>query len=260
MENIKEYVNIQKEKIKKEVAALGSVPQFAVFQVGNNEASNRYVKNKIKDCGDVEILAHWYNFPEEIEEEEFIDEILKTQEHYDAVMVQLPLPPHISFEKVKAAIDIEKDVDGFCDSSKFKPCTPKGIVDYLKRTGIEIEGKHIVIIGRSEIVGKPLAKMLLEENATVTVCHSKTKNLWKHIDIADLIVTAVGKANFLNCYSIHVPVIDVGINFVDGKICGDCFNIEGREVTPVPGGVGLLTRLALLENIVEGKREREGKN
>lgn len=136
--------------------------------------------------------------------------------------------------------------------SSFSPCTPKGIIDYMEQgCGFDFEGKHIVVIGRSEIVGKPLAKMLIEKNATVTVCHSKTKYLDNHTYHCDAIICAVGKRKFLNCYSIHIPVIDVGINFNDeGEIVGDCFNIEDRDVTPVPGGVGLLTRIALLENAV----------
>lgn len=251
---IKEYTEIRKQEIKELVSKFDQAPQVAIFQVGDNEASNRYVRNKVKDCGDGGIIAHWYKFETDISEEDFLAEILETQEHYDGIMVQLPLPPHISFDKVKDVIKVAKDVDGFCLGSHFDPCTPKGIVDWLERTGVEIAGKHVVIIGRSEIVGKPLAKMMLERNATVTVCHSKTKELWKHLEIADLIVCAVGKAKFLNCYSIHVPVIDVGINFDEnGKMVGDCFNTEGREVTPVPGGVGLLTRLALLENVVKAK-------
>ena len=118
--------------------------------------------------------------------------------------------------------------------------------------------KNATVIGRSDIVGKPLAEMLTDLDATVTLCHSKTKNIYNHIQTADIIFCAVGKAKFLNCYPIHVPVIDVGINFnEDGKLVGDCYNTEGRDVTPVPGGVGLLTRLALLENVVEARRNRK---
>ena len=162
----------------------------------------------------------------------------------------MPLPDHIDETAIKLAIDPMKDVDGFHPASHFKPCTPSGIVDYLiNGCNYDFEGKNVTIFGRSEIVGRPLADMLLKLNATVTLCHSKTRNVWNHINTADLIVSAVGKAGFLNCYAIHVPVVDVGINFDEnGKLVGDCFNTEHRDVTPVPGGVGLLTRVALLEN------------
>lgn len=256
MRNIKEYVKSQKEQVREEVAALSYSPQLAIVQVGNNEASNRYVANKVKDCGDVGIKAHCYYFEEKIQEDDLVSEILEIQKWYDGIIVQLPLPAHINNERIKKIIEENKDVDGFHPLSWFDPCTPKGIMDYLRDSDFEVEGKSVVIIGRSDIVGKPLAKMMTDANATVTLCHSKTKNLWKHIDNADLIVCAVGKANFLNCYSIHVPVIDVGINFVDGKLVGDCFNTENKEVTPVPGGVGLLTRLALLKNVVKAAKMR----
>ena len=170
----------------------------------------------------------------------------------------MPLPDHISDAAIKLAIDPLKDVDGFHPMSKFAACTPKGIMDYLT-FGCDFDfcGKHAVVIGRSDIVGKPIAKMLTEKNATVTLCHSKTKNISKFVNGADLIVCAVGKAKFLNCYAIHCPVIDVGINFdSEGKLVGDCFNTENRDVTPVPGGVGLLTRVALLENVVAAARMR----
>lgn len=177
--------------------------------------------------------------------------------YYNGVIVQLPLPPHIRQQTVVAAIPADKDVDGFRTDSPFDPATPKGIMDYLKTCNYNLEGQDVVIIGRSDIVGKPLAKMMTDANATVTLCHSKSK-LSKHIYNCDLIITAVGKPKFLNCYSIYVPVIDVGINFDDnGKLCGDCFNTEGRNVTPVPGGVGLLTRCALLDNVITARENRQ---
>jgi methylenetetrahydrofolate dehydrogenase (NADP+)/methenyltetrahydrofolate cyclohydrolase len=157
---------------------------------------------------------------------------------------------------VVAAINPEKDVDGFYPDSPYAPATPGGIMRYLRYLEFDLAGKDVVIIGRSNIVGKPLAKMMTDADATVTLCHSKSK-LSHHLYNADLIVTAVGKAGFLNCYPIHVPVIDVGINFdKNGKLCGDCFNVEGRDVTPVPGGVGLLTRCALLDNVIEAKARK----
>ena len=131
-------------------------------------------------------------------------------------------------------------------------------MNYLDYCGFEPEGKHVVVIGRSDIVGKPMARMMTDANATVTLCHSRTKNLSHFTHDADLVITAVGKAKFLNCYSLHVPVVDVGINFnEEGKLCGDCYNTENRDVTPVPGGVGLLTRLALLENTIKAWKAHE---
>ena len=147
----------------------------------------------------------------------------------------------------------EKDVDGFRLDSWYYPATPKGILDYLKYCKFDFDGKNAVVIGRSEIVGKPMARMLLEENITVSVCHSHTAeaDLEYLLKRADLVVCAVGKPRFLDCSNIDCPVIDVGINFDNnGKLIGDCYNVEGKDVTPVPGGVGLLTRVALLDNVI----------
>lgn len=248
MKDIKDYVSKRKQELKELIT---EPITFAVVQVGENEASNRYKK---KDCEEVGIKCEWYWYPEDITEDELLAEIGDLQPYVDALMVLMPLPQHISVEKVKTAINPEKDVDGFHPMSKFEPCTPKGIIDYLDYCRFPFEGSDVLVIGRSDIVGKPLARMLLDRDCTVTLAHSKTKRLRDKIERADLIVCAVGKANFLNCYAIHVPVIDVGINFDEnGKLVGDCFNTEGREVTPVPGGVGLLTRMALLENVIRSK-------
>ena len=256
LKNIKEFTAQWKAAMKEEIAQMMSAPKLLIVQVGNNEASNRYVRNKMKDCDEVGITAHAYYYPEDTTEFELVDQIEHLVEFYDGVMVQLPLPPHIRVEAAVAAIPKEKDVDGFRCDSLFSPATPLGIVNYLDYCGFDFEGKEVVILGRSDIVGKPLAKMMTDRNATVTLCHSKSK-LSNHIYRADLIVSAVGKAGFLNCYPIHCPVVDVGINFVDGKLVGDCFNTEGRNVTPVPGGVGLLTRLSLLENVLQAKEMRK---
>lgn len=257
-QNIKEYCQKKKEELKELIALLDKKPVLAVIQVGNNEASNRYIKNKKKDCEEVGIDCQWYYYPEEITTEQLIMEIKDLQDFVDGLIVQLPLPRSIDVEQVKLAIDPTKDVDGFHPMSKFKPCTPKGIVEYLDYCRFPFEGSDVLVIGRSDIVGKPMAKMLLDRDCTVVQAHSKTKRLWDKIERADLIVCSVGKAKFLNCYAIHCPVIDVGINFDEnGKLVGDCFNTEDREVTPVPGGVGLLTRVALLENIVWRKAQSE---
>lgn len=248
---IKEYVAALKQALKEKIAKMEQTPQLAIVQVGNVEASNRYVKNKVKDCEEVGVDAHIYWYPDSITEIELIDDIKDIQEHYHGIIVQLPLPQHIRSDKVVAAIKPEKDVDGFHVDSWFKPATPKGIMDYLDYCGYNLEGKNVVIIGRGPTVGKPLAAMMTDANATVTLCHSKSK-LSSFIYQADLIVVAVGKAGFFNCYPIHVPIIDVGINVDEnGKLVGDCINKEDRDATPVPGGVGLLTRVALLDNAVE---------
>ena len=252
LKNCKEYATIWKAAIKKKVDNMDNKPILTIVQVGDVEASNRYVRNKMNDCDAVGIVAQHVICPIEITTEELIELIDSKQYRSDGVIVQLPLPDHIDTSRVTAAINPLKDVDGFRSDSKFKPCTPGGIMKYLEYCGWDPIGKNVTIIGRSDIVGKPLARMMTDADATVTLCHSKTQHIDHHLRTADLIVTAVGKAKFLNCYAIHKPVIDVGINFDEnGKLCGDCVNIENRDVTPVPGGVGLLTRCMLLENVVE---------
>lgn len=254
--NIKEYCAEKKaqlkEKIEKDFPEGTRKPTLAVFQIGNVEASTRYIRNKKKDCEEIGINFEWYYYPEEITTKELVCEIKDITPYVDSLIVQMPLPDHIDEAAIKLAIDPTKDVDGLHPMSWFDPCTPAGIVDYVNNgCNFDWSGKNVTIFGRSDIVGKPLADMLTRRDATVTLCHSKSKDKWQYINGADLIVTAVGKAGFLNCYSIYVPVIDVGINFDEnGKLVGDCINTEDRDVTPVPGGVGLLTRVALLENTV----------
>ena len=253
LKNIKEYVALQKEILKIRAHHLENFPRLAIVQVGENEASNRYVRNKVKDCEEVGIVADVYTFPENTTEFELDDELNHLQEFYDGVIVQLPLPPHIRSSVATNAIMPEKDVDGFRLDSWYNPATPKGIMDYLKYCEFDFDKKNAVVIGRSEIVGKPMARMLLEENMTVTICHSHTAeaDLEYLLKRADLVVCAVGKPRFLDCSNIGCPVIDVGINFDNnGKLIGDCYNVEGKDVTPVPGGVGLLTRVALLDNVI----------
>ena len=246
---IKEFVKQKKLYFKNYIKEFGLTPSLLIIQVGNNEASNRYVRNKVKDCEEVGIFAEVIKCDESINTDELINIIRKRQWLYSGIIIQLPLPKHIDKELVIAAIDKTKDVDGFKNGSKFNPCTPQGIMMWLDKIEFELSGAHVVVIGRSDIVGKPMAKMLTDADATVTLCHSKTKDLDKIVKMADLVICAVGKANFLDCKDITVPVIDVGINFVDGKLVGDCYN-GGDNVTPVPGGVGLLTRMALLYNVI----------
>ena len=262
--NIKEYCAEKKAAIKEKIEKdfPNKKPTLAVFQVGNVEASTRYIRNKKKDCEEVGMNFEWYYYPEEITTKELVQEIKDMNDFVDGLIVQMPLPDHIDQTAIKLAIDPTKDVDGFHPMSMFEPCTPYGIVDYLiKGCNYNFTGKNVTIFGRSDIVGKPLAKMLTNMDATVTLCHSKSKDKWQYIQNADLVITAVGKVAFLNCYSIYIPVIDVGINFDEnGKLVGDCTNTENRDVTPVPGGVGLLTRVALLENTLLAAQMRNIKN
>ncbi len=259
--NIKEYCAERKahmkEYIEKEYPDGLNRPRLAVFQIGDVEASTRYIKNKKKDCEEVGIEFEWYYYPIEITTTELVTEIKDMVDYVDGLIVQMPLPDHIDLTAIKRAIKPNKDVDGFHPMSWYHPCTPAGIVDYLEHCGFDFEGKNVTIFGRSDIVGRPLAKMLTDRDATVTLCHSKSKDKWQFIDSADLIISAVGQAGFLNCYAIHCPVVDVGINFDEnGKLVGDCINTENRDVTPVPGGVGLLTRVALLDNVIAAARRR----
>ena len=247
LKDIKEYVKLLKRTFMYRISLLPEPPKLAIIQVGNNEASNRYVRNKVKDCEEVGIDVNVYSYPEEITEFELDDELTHLQEYYDGVIIQLPLPPHIRQEVAINALLPEKDVDGFRYDSKFNPATPLGIMDYLNYCDFDLQGKNVVIIGRSEI----LAKLMTEANATVTLCHSYSK-IDDYLGLADLVVCAVGKAEFLDCRKVNCPIIDVGINFDEnGKMVGDCFNIEGKDVT----SVGLLTRCALLHNVILAKEE-----
>ena len=257
MNKMKEYAAMRKAQLKEQVAQMEFPPSLLILQVGNNEASNRYVRNKIKDCEEVGIAAIHYIAKEDITTEELIDFINERQEFFSGIIVQQPLPRHIDQARINEAIDPAHDVDGFHPLSHFNPATAKGIVDYLKWREVPLAGLNATIIGRSDIVGKPLAKMLTDENCTVTLCHSYTRNIITHCRNSDLIISAVGQPKFLECNSFTDKlIIDVGINFDEnGKMCGDCFFSGGitgaANVSPVPGGVGLLTRVALLENVVE---------
>lgn len=260
LKDTKQFVKEWKKMITDEVAKFERAPSLAIIQIGDVEASNRYVRNKIKDCQEVGINAQLFKLPLDITTDEVIRTIAICQSGvaaFDGVMMQLPVPDQIDVKAVTAAINPEHDVDGFREDSPFYPCTPLGIMKYLEYSNVPLDGADALVIGRSDIVGKPMAKMLTDANATVTLAHSHTRNLHAHIVNADLIICAVGKARFLNCYSIYKPVIDVGINFTnEGKLVGDCFNTEGRDVTPVPGGVGLMTRAALLSNVVTAAEAR----
>ena len=261
-----------KEELKEKVAKLkeeGTEVTLAVIQVGDNPASTVYVRNKKKGCEYVGIHSLSYELPEETTEEELLKliEELNEKEEVNGILVQLPLPSHIDEDKVIRAISPKKDVDGFhpqsvgalCIGQKgFVSCTPAGIIQLLKRSGIAIEGKECVILGRSNIVGKPMSLLMLRENATVTIAHSRTKNLKEVCKRADILIVAIGKPKMVTADYVKegAVIIDVGINRMeDKKLCGDVdydsvFPICSA-ITPVPGGVGPMTIAMLLYNCIQ---------
>ena len=258
MQVIKEYIAEKKENLKFEL--LNRNLEMVIVQVGHVPASDRYVKNKIKDAEEVGIKCELINLPEDILEADLLCqlEVLNYRKDVDGYLVQLPLPKHISEEKVKLAIAPEKDIDGFHPLSKTVPATPLGIYNYLKDMNYEFQGKNAVVIGRSNIVGKPMAQLLLKESMNVIVLHSKTREEDKkfYLEHADLIVVATGHMHTLTAeYSLKstAVVFDVGINVKeDGKLAGDCDkDLPVAFQSPVPGGVGLLTRIAVIDNLIE---------
>jgi methylenetetrahydrofolate dehydrogenase (NADP+)/methenyltetrahydrofolate cyclohydrolase len=260
-----------KDELKEKVAALkaqGTNICLAVIQVGNDPASSVYVGNKKKACAYVGIESLSYELPEETTEEELLTLVkkLNNDDKVNGILVQLPLPKQIDENKVIQTIAPEKDVDGFNEknvgalvvgSKGFVSCTPYGIIQLLKRSGIEIAGKHCVVIGRSNIVGKPMSLLLLRENGTVTICHSRTKNLKEIAKEADILVVAIGKPKFVDASYVKegAVVIDVGIHRNENnKLCGDV-DFESvaphtSAITPVPGGVGPMTIAMLMYNCV----------
>lgn len=241
-------------------------PCLAVILIGEDPASQVYVRNKVKSCEESGIKSLLYQLPAACSEKEAIELIhsLNQDESVDGILVQLPLPKHISEQKIIETIDVEKDVDGFhlhnigalsCGLPCFKPCTPHGVIKMLESANVKLEGKLALVLGRSNIVGKPMAQLLLEKNATVILAHSKTRNLKELALQADIIVAAVGRPLFLKKEMVKpgAVVIDVGINRnSEGKLCGDVDFAKVKEVagvlTPVPGGVGPMTITMLLEN------------
>lgn len=262
----KEKAKQIKNNIKTELEKIsGRPPQLFIVQVGDNEASNRYVKNKIKDCEEVGIVADLIKLEENITTDDLVEELLKIQykKVCDGVIVQLPLPKHINEKEIIDTILLSKDVDGFRVNSPFTPCTPKGIMKIFEMENIDLNGKDVLIINRSEIVGKPLINLMLDKNATVTIAHSKSKYVDELINRNEIIITAVGKPNFINKNNLNrytETIIDVGICFdEDGKLCGDVEKglEEYFDITSVPGGVGLMTRAMLLENVLEAYKTEE---
>ena len=267
--------NKLKENLTKKINKIKEKITIAVISVGNNEASKIYIKNKIKECQSVNIECQHLHF-EKSTTNELIKLITKLNQdkNITGILVQLPLPKNIEENKVINTIDYKKDIDGLTESNIAKlysnqkgiiPCTAKGIMDLLEYNKIEIEGKNITIIGRSNLVGKPLTLALLNKNATVTTCHSKTKDLKKHTKKADIIIVAVGKPNLIKkeMISKNSIIIDVGINRVNGKISGDVDKSvykKCKAITPVPGGVGPMTVYEVLSNTLECYELQKNKN
>ena len=260
-----------KERVEKEKLEV----TLAVIQVGNDPASTVYVGNKKKACEYIGIRSLAYESPEETTEEELLQLIkeLNDRDDVNGILVQLPLPAHMDEDKVIQTISPKKDVDGFHPQSVgalsigqpgFVSCTPAGVIQLLKRTGVEINGKECVIVGRSNIVGKPMALLMLRENATVTVCHSHTKDLKEVTKRADILIVAIGKPKFITKEYVKdgAVVIDIGIHRgADGKLCGDVDYDDVAPITyaitPVPGGVGPMTIAMLMNNCVEAKGLQE---
>lgn len=261
-----------KDELKEKVAALkaeGTEVTLAVIQVGNDPASSVYVGNKKKACEYIGVRSLAYELPEETTQQELLDIIadLNKREDVNGILVQLPLPKHFNEEEILLAISPLKDVDGFHPENVgnlsigrkgFVSCTPAGVIELLKRTGIEMEGKECVVLGRSNIVGKPMSMLMLRENATVTVCHSRTKNLKEITKRADILIVAIGKPKFVTADYVKegATVIDVGIHRDENnKLCGDVDFAQVEPVagaiTPVPGGVGPMTIAMLMKNCVE---------
>ncbi len=261
-----------KEELAKEVEGLkqkGIYPGLAVIIVGDDPASRVYVNSKKKNCEELGIYSEEYALEEKTSEQELLDliEKLNNKKEINGILVQLPLPKHINEENVINAINPKKDVDAFhpvnvgkimVGNYDFVPCTPAGVMELIKESGIEISGKECVVVGRSNIVGKPQAMLLLHKNGTVTICHSRTKNLKETLKRADILVAAVGKPNFITADMIKegAVVIDVGINRIaEKKLVGDV-DFEGAvkvasAITPVPGGVGPMTIAMLMKNTVK---------
>jgi methylenetetrahydrofolate dehydrogenase (NADP+)/methenyltetrahydrofolate cyclohydrolase len=250
----------------------GIIPGLAVVLVGEDPASKIYVGKKAKACAEVGFLSREYKLPAETQEEKLLKIIKKLNKDklIHGILVQLPLPKHISTEKIIAAIDPNKDVDGFhpynvggliTGSPLFVPCTPRGIMELISRSGVELAGKEAVVVGRSNIVGKPIALLLLAQNATVTMCHSKTKDLAAVTARADVLIAAIGKPHMIKANMVKkgAVVIDVGVNRLgNDKLAGDVAFDEvaakASFITPVPGGVGPMTIAMLMKNTLDAAR------
>ena len=266
-------------ELKNRVDKLEKKPKLVIIRIGDDFASGKYVANKIKRCSEVGIDSEIIHLEENITQLEVEETILRLNEdkNITGILLQLPIPKHLDEDYLTNLIKDEKDVDGFTIANMGKlslgldgniACTPRGIITLLKEFDIEIESKDVLIINRSNIVGKPLIQMFLKENATVTIAHSKTKNLKEKVKLSDIVVTAVGKINFLSAddFSDNTTIIDVSINFDEfGKMCGDISKdnysilIEEKNcnITPVPNGVGQMTVIELIEQTIEIAEKKE---
>jgi len=268
---VKEKLRLQTEELK----AVGITPGLVVILVGEDPGSQIYVRNKEKACQQIGIASTVLRLPETTTQHELEKLIRRFNEDYtvDGILVQVPLPKHMDEAAALSLIRPEKDVDGFHVVSMGKlfggmdtliACTPKGVMEMIKSTGVSISGKEAVVVGRSNNVGKPIAMLLLQENATVTICHSRTKDLAAHTRRADILVAAVGRPNFITGDMVKpgAVVIDVGINRIDGKVIGDVdFEAASKVadyITPVPGGVGLMTVAMLMANTLQIASTRLG--
>ncbi|MEH6906599.1 MULTISPECIES: bifunctional methylenetetrahydrofolate dehydrogenase/methenyltetrahydrofolate cyclohydrolase FolD [Neobacillus] len=279
--NGKEIAEKKRMEIAEEVSKLkklGVTPGLAVILVGNNHASRTYVTNKEKACKELGMNSVLIELPEETSEQELLSKIeeLNMDNQIHGILVQLPIPKHIDETKVIESISPFKDVDGFhpinigrmmTGQNAFLPCTPYGIMVLLEETGISVAGKHVVVVGRSNIVGKPVGQLFLNQHATVTYCHSKTKDLKGHTNQADILIAAVGIPNFITADHVKdgAVVIDVGINRNEaGKLCGDVAFAEVSEkagyITPVPKGVGPMTITMLMFNTLKSAAESLNRN
>ncbi|HIU83885.1 MAG TPA: bifunctional methylenetetrahydrofolate dehydrogenase/methenyltetrahydrofolate cyclohydrolase FolD [Candidatus Aphodousia gallistercoris] len=265
-----------RQRTKEAAQTLCRAPRLDVIMVGDNPASAVYVRNKMKACREVGITAVDHKLPASCSEETLLETIrsLNSDPMVDGILVQLPLPEQIKSGPILENIDPSKDVDGFhiyntgklvTTGGGFKPCTPAGIIELLKAIGYSLEGKHAVILGRSNIVGKPLSMLMLQENATVTITHSHTPDLKRYTLDADVLVAAIGKAKFVKADMVKegAVVIDVGTNRDEnGKLCGDVDTENVKEkaawITPVPGGVGPMTIAMLLHNTLVSAQKRQG--
>ncbi len=262
------------EEIKELTNSNGTAPGLAVILVGNNPASAVYVRNKHKACIEVGIESYQIELAADTTESELLDRIreLNDDKRINGILVQLPLPAHISEEAVLSSIAADKDVDAFhpvnvgkimIGNYDFLPCTPAGVMSLLDYYGIKIEGKRCVVVGRSNIVGKPMGMLLMERNGTVTICHSRTQNMREITGSADIVVVAIGKPEFLTADMVKegAVVIDVGINRLEsGKLVGDVdfesVSKKASAITPVPGGVGPMTITTLLRNTVNAYKKQ----
>ena len=263
MRSCKEYVEFKKQQLKSTIEKSKIKPILYVMQIDNNPASTSYIKGKMKDCKEVGIECELRKIPSQDYSQSqvcFALQVASDSPYINGILLQLPIPDKYNLKVLQNKIDPCKDVDGFRKDSYFAPCTPKGILDWLEYNHIDLEGKDVAVIGRSDIVGKPLTRMLINKGATVVCCNSHTKDIKTYTKHADIVITAIGKPKYFDAsyFSNKTElIIDVGINRDENnKLCGDVDDenvllaFPHIYITPVPGGVGLLTRVALLDNVV----------